>query len=618
MTLRQKLLLPLFLISLLMGVYIKFVWIPHSLQQAEQNYLTITTHHLDNVAEDMIPPLLGNQLDIIYENLAALKKKNPGWVDVRLISPSGRTIYPLAAAGAVAPTGDNLHRIEIPVDYIDMHLGKLIVMVDITPALDKLRTQNNELALLLFSMLGIMFLTILLVLELAVRKPLTSLTSAARKLAAADYDALLPHASRDEVGTLVGSFAFMRNELLKWKLELLQEHSRLQEQINERMLVEKELLKNEHFLDSVIEHIPNMLFVKDAKNLNFLRFNKAGEKLLGYSRDELIGKSDYDLFPKEQADFFASKDRNIIDSREFLDIAEEPITTRFLGTRYLHTKKIPIFDDDGRPLYLLGISEDITERKQAEERIKELNRDLEQRVIDRTAQLEAANKELEAFSYSVSHDLRSPLRAIDGFSRILLDEYTDKLDDEGKRLLNVVRDNTSRMGQLIDDILQFSRTGRLELSFSEIDMEKLAREVFEEIQPSVDHSKLQLEIEAIPVFTGDRAMMRQVFVNLLSNAIKFSCAREPARIKVGGSIEGDEAIYYVKDNGAGFDMHYADKLFGVFQRLHSVNEFEGTGIGLAIVKRIITRHGGRVWAEGKVDEGATIYFALPVIAARHE
>ena len=250
--------------------------------------------------------------------------------------------------------------------------------------------------------------------------------------------------------------------------------------------------------------------------------------------------------------------------------------------------------------------------------VNRLNAELEQRVWQRTAQLEAANKELETFSYSVSHDLRTPLRAIDGYSRILLDEYTDKLDNEGKRLLNVVRDNTRKMGQLIDDILQFSRSSRLEMTFSDIDMEKLVHEVVEELQPAVTNCKLQVEVEAIPPTTGDLAMMHQVFVNLLSNAIKFSRFREPAIIKVGGSINNDEVVYFVRDNGAGFDMRYTDKLFGVFQRLHSVEEFEGTGIGLAIVQRIITRHNGRVWAEGKVNEGATIYFALPIKRINHE
>jgi signal transduction histidine kinase len=257
------------------------------------------------------------------------------------------------------------------------------------------------------------------------------------------------------------------------------------------------------------------------------------------------------------------------------------------------------------------LSWDVAERMRVQGEIRQLNQQLEQRVSDRTEQLEAVNKELEAFSYSVSHDLRAPLRAIDGFSLILLEEYTEVLDEEGRRLLNVVRDNTARMGQLIDDILKFSRTGRLEISFSEIDMEKMARAVCAELLAADSENKLQWEIEPIPPARGDNSMLRQVFVNLLSNAIKFSRNQETPLIKVGARVEENETVYYVKDNGVGFDMRYVDRLFGVFQRLHTVDEFEGSGIGLAIVKRIVSRHGGRVWAQSKLNEGSTIYFALP-------
>ena len=247
------------------------------------------------------------------------------------------------------------------------------------------------------------------------------------------------------------------------------------------------------------------------------------------------------------------------------------------------------------------------ERKRADTEVKKLNEELENNVV----QLEAANKELEAFAYSVSHDLRAPLRAIDGFSQIILEDYLDKLDDEGRRVLNVIRGNTKKMGQLIDDLLVFSRLGRQELRASGIDMGKLAKAVSEELKLAVPERKLKFTINTLIPAQGDQAMIRQVFVNLLSNAVKFTRPKENATVEIGGGREGNENIYYVKDNGVGFDMQYVDKLFGVFQRLHSAAEFEGTGVGLAIVQRIIHRHGGRVWAEGKVGDGASFYFSLP-------
>ena len=234
-----------------------------------------------------------------------------------------------------------------------------------------------------------------------------------------------------------------------------------------------------------------------------------------------------------------------------------------------------------------------------------------------SAQLESANKELESFSYSVSHDLRVPLRAIDGFSRILLEEYRDKLDAEGQRLLNVVRDNTRKMAQLIDDILAFAHTGRVEMSLVEINMEDMVRDVMEVLGPAAAGREIRLEIKPLPPAHADRAMMRQVLINLLDNAIKFTRPRTAAQIEVGAMDGEKEVIYYVRDNGEGFDMQYVGKLFGVFQHLHGIEEFEGSGVGLAIVKRIITRHGGRVWAEGKVNGGATIYFALPTKEKEH-
>jgi two-component system sensor kinase len=244
------------------------------------------------------------------------------------------------------------------------------------------------------------------------------------------------------------------------------------------------------------------------------------------------------------------------------------------------------------------------------EKVRILN-EMNENLKKESEKLEDANKELEAFAYSVSHDLRVPLRAIDGFSRIVIEDYEDKLDDEGKRLLNVVRENTQKMGQLIDDILLLSRASRQEMRISPIDMESLVENIFKELKPSMENRDVQLEIKSLPQAYGDRTLITQVLTNLISNSIKFTRIREKAVIEVGAKVGKDENIYYVRDNGAGFDMKYVNKLFGLFQRLHGVDEFEGTGVGLSIVQRIIRRHGGRVWGEGKIDNGATIYFTLP-------
>ncbi|OGS23627.1 MAG: hypothetical protein A2297_08335 [Elusimicrobia bacterium RIFOXYB2_FULL_48_7] len=223
----------------------------------------------------------------------------------------------------------------------------------------------------------------------------------------------------------------------------------------------------------------------------------------------------------------------------------------------------------------------------------------------------AVNKELEAFTYSVSHDLRSPLRAIDGFARILMEEYNHKLDAEGKRQFEIISRNIKRMGELIDDLLELSRLGRKELACSSINMKEALDSVMEELKASLGERKVEFLVKEIPDAPADRVLIKQVFINLLTNALKFTAIKKNVIIEIGGNPEPGRNVYYVKDNGVGFDMQYANKLFGIFQRLHGQEEFEGTGIGLAIVKRIITRHGGEVWAEGKVNEGATFYFSLP-------
>jgi PAS domain S-box-containing protein len=373
---------------------------------------------------------------------------------------------------------------------------------------------------------------------------------------------------------------------------------------------ENELREANRFLDSLIENLPVMVMVKDASTLTFVRVNRAYEQLQGRSRDELLGKRARDLFNAEEADLIEAKDREVIEQGRLVDIPEQTVELRHVGVRTFHTMKMPIGDRDGKPQFLLTISVDVTERKLAEQAIHALNSALETKA----EQLTSINRELESFSYSVSHDLRAPLRAIDGFALMIEEDYGGRLDAEGRRYLSVIRDNGKRMGALIDDLLAFSRLGRLPVVTQEINVEHLVREVVEEAVNGYGEAAPRIEIGRLPPALGDRGLLRQVWVNLMSNAIKYSSKAARPRIEVSGQQNASENLYSIRDNGVGFDMGYVDKLFGVFQRLHRADEFSGTGVGLAIVHRIVTRHGGRVWAQGTVDNGAVFSFSLPKIA----
>jgi signal transduction histidine kinase len=253
------------------------------------------------------------------------------------------------------------------------------------------------------------------------------------------------------------------------------------------------------------------------------------------------------------------------------------------------------------------------ELKNAEDDIRKLNEELEQKVIERTAELEAVNKELGSFSYSVSHDLRAPIRAINGYTRIMAEDYGDKLDDEGNKILQSIINNSKKMGLLIDDLLAFSKLGRKQVTLSEISMSELVSAINNELMFEEGENIPVFDIQDLPNAKGDKSLIRQVWINLISNAIKYSRNKPTTTVNIGAFEQGNLMVYFVKDKGAGFDMQYYDKLFGVFQRLHSQEEFEGTGIGLAIVQKIVDRHKGSVWAESVLEEGTSFYFSLPKI-----
>jgi PAS domain S-box-containing protein len=521
-------------------------------------------------------------------------QKDPRMLSACIYDADGRIFarYPATAPDAAFPAkpgdvGDFFGPSSLSTFYPIIRNGRALGTVYLKSNLSALTDRYHGYAeLVLIILAGSLLVAYLLsrVLQKQISQPIQSLAETARLVSEkADYSIRAAKYGKDELGLLTDTF----NQMLA------------------RIEAQRQILSQ---FAAIVESSDDAIISNNLDGV-ITSWNPGAEKLFGYSASEALGQKLLSLLPADRA----GEELKIL-----AQIAQGEVPANFETVRVrkngtpvdIAVSISPIKDGNGKVISISKIARDITARKQAEAEILQLNDHLERRVQERTAELEAANKELEAFSYSVSHDLRAPLRAMDGFSQAIEEDYGAQLPEDGKRYLRTVRENAQRMGALIDDLLAFSRLSRKPLSLHPVNSDKLLREILAELNGRRKDRQIDIKIGQLPACQGDESLLKQVWANLLSNAVKYTGKQDAATIEVGCErINGDE-VYYVRDNGIGFDMQYAHKLFGVFQRLHRADEFEGTGVGLAIAQRIVHRHGGRIWADSALNQGADFYFTL--------
>ena len=454
-------------------------------------------------------------------------------------------------------------------------------------------TQAWTISLIFIFMLGtaIPLMIILFLMMRSTNASLAVLRKGTEVVGAGNLEYRISMSGKDELAELARSFNDMTDELR----EVTVSKDQLQKEMEERKRAEEALRLSEEKFAKAFENNPAAIAMTRLDGL-FLEVNDTWMALTGFSRDEVIGHFARDINIWSTSEAAARFVRALKEKGSIQDWEQE--FHKKSGEVFIVQLSAQILTVRGEKLILSAFL-DITGRKHAEAEREKL-----------ITNLEAANKELESFSYTVSHDLRAPLRAIDGFSQMLLRDIGDKLDSESARKFGVISDNSKKMGHLIDDLLRLSRAGRTPVHFERISIKSGVEDVWKELMAGNPGRKMELVIGELPIAFGDRTLLRQVLSNLLSNAVKFTKNKDEAHIEVSGSNSGDYNTYCIKDNGVGFDMRYYDKVFEIFHRLHKESEYEGTGVGLAIVKKIIERHGGKIWAESKPGEGATFYFTL--------
>ena len=493
---------------------------------------------------------------------------------------------------APEPDGARFGKNELVIFHSVIHdgerLGTLYLQSDLSELYERFRLYGLLVGCVAIGALALAYI-LSSGLQRQISDPIAALVSSAKAVSVQhDYSVRAPEIGGGELAHLTNAFNQMLAQIEKQNLALRESEARTRAVLNSAL---------------------NAVVLTDNDG-RIIDWSARAEQIFGWTREEMLGRPGADVLipPSIRAAFHDAVARSYASAHGVGPV--ESIALRRDGTEFPVEVAVSILRNGEQTTCCVFIT-DITARKRAEEKVARLNEELEQRVQNRTAELAAANSELEAFSYSVSHDLRAPLRHIDGFAALLLEQAGDTLDASAREYLHRIGKASRRMSRLIEDLLQFSRHGRVPLQQGPVDLNDIINEARLRLEPAYAKRRVEWQISSLPIVWGDAPLLMQVFTNLLDNALKYTSQRDVARIEIGlHALTEGEAVVFIRDNGAGFDMRYVSRLFGVFQRLHTDGRFEGTGVGLAVVKRIVQRHGGRVWAESTLDAGSTFYVAL--------
>lgn len=597
MRLHHKLLLPLVAVFAAVLGYVYLAWIPLLRADAEAAFRVNTVRHLDSVGEILVPLLLTSQIDVVHENMEALLEDNPDWRAVVVTDRDGRRLFPMRGTPLPeAGPGETYFRLDQPVAVGGMELGRLTVIIDRTAALGRQNVRFLELGAAFAGFAFLMLVMALLVMEGAVLRPLRQLARASRAMGQRNFDTPLPAAGSDEVGELVTAFASMRAARKQAELDLADRRREAEHARQDREMI----------LSAPQEGICGL---DGDGRITFI--NPSARRLLGWADDEGVGLALHDAVHHHRADGTAYPS---CECPMFLTLRDgqprevtDEVYWRKDGTAFPVEYSVSAIRRDDVTTGVVVVFRDITQR-----------RAIEQALHDKTAELERSNTELEQFAYVASHDLREPLRMVTSYMALLERRYGDRLDQDARDFIAFARDGAQRMDRLVLDLLEYSRIGRIAPPKETLTLRQIVDDAVRPLQAQTEAEggavRVEDGLDDLPPVFGCRDELARLVQNLVANALKYHHPDRPPLVTLSARCDGAAVVLSVADNGIGIDPQYFDRIFMIFQRLHTREQYPGTGIGLAICKRVAEQHGGRIWLESTPGQGSTFHVRLPAAA----